>query len=141
MDESELRRRVASSPVARLATVRADGTPHVVPVCFAVDGDRIVSVVDHKPKATTALRRLDNVARASGRQSPRRPLRRRLGAALVGARRRHRAVRDAGPEHESAIDLLVAKYAQYRDVRPTGSVLEITAVRWLRMVGGMTAPI
>ena len=64
MDEPELRRRVASSPVARLATVRADGTPHVVPVCFAIDGDRIVSVVDHKPKATTIA--------APARQRPRR---------------------------------------------------------------------
>ena len=61
MDEHELRRRVASSPVARLATLRADGTPHIVPVCFALEGDRIVSVVDHKPKSTTSLRRLDNV--------------------------------------------------------------------------------
>ena len=45
-------------------------------------------------------------------------------------------MRDAGPEHESAIDLLAAKYAQYRDVRPTGAVLEITAVAVARMVGG-----
>jgi PPOX class probable F420-dependent enzyme len=131
MDEPELRQRVASASVARLATVRANGEPHVVPVCFAVDGDRIVSVVDHKPKATTSLRRFDNV-----RTNPTISLLvdhydddwtqlwwvRVDGTAVV---------RDVGTDHESAIDLLVAKYPQYREVRPSGSVLEITATRWL----------
>ena len=137
MDEPELRRRVASSPVARLATVRADGAPHVVPVCFAIDGDRIVSVVDHKPKAT-------HVA-APARQRPRaHPAVSLLvdqydddWARLWWVRVDGTAtVCDDGPEHESAVDLLVAKYAQYRDVRPTGSVLEITAVRWLGWSAG-----
>jgi PPOX class probable F420-dependent enzyme len=130
MDEHELRRRVASSPVARLATLRADGTPHIVPVCFALDGDRIVSVVDQKPKSTTALRRLDNV-----RAHPAVSLLvdhydddwtqlwwvRVDGTAVV---------HDVGTEHESAVTLLAAKYRQYRDLRPAGSVLEITALRW-----------
>ena len=44
-----------------LATRRADGTTDLVPVTFAVDGDRIVTTVDHKPKTTMALRRLRNV--------------------------------------------------------------------------------
>jgi PPOX class probable F420-dependent enzyme len=130
MDEHDLRRRLASSPIARLATVRADGTPHVVPVCFAVEGDRIVSVVDHKPKRTPLLRRLDNV-----RVHP-------AVSVLVD----HydddwtqlwwvrvdgtATVCDVGTEYESAIDLLAAKYAQYRDLRPAGSVLEITSLRW-----------
>jgi PPOX class probable F420-dependent enzyme len=69
--------------VARLATVGADGAPHVVPVTFAVveiedeeraedahdakAGERvgtaevIVFGVDHKPKSTLALRRLANI--------------------------------------------------------------------------------
>ncbi len=111
MDEPELRRRVAASPIARLATVRADGHPHVVPVCFALDDDRIVSVVDQKPKRTTALRRLDNV-----RTHPAVSLLvdhydddwTRLWWVRVDGTA---TVRDAGPEHESAIDLLAAKYA------------------------------
>jgi PPOX class probable F420-dependent enzyme len=48
--------------IARLATVSADGSPHLVPMVFALDGTRLISAVDHKPKATTALRRLDNIA-------------------------------------------------------------------------------
>ncbi len=55
------RARVASARVGRLATVRADGRPHVVPVCFALVGAELVTVVDAKPKTTSALRRLDNV--------------------------------------------------------------------------------
>jgi PPOX class probable F420-dependent enzyme len=48
--------------VARLATVSGDGSPHLVPIVFAVEGSRLISAVDHKPKSTTALRRLDNIA-------------------------------------------------------------------------------
>ena len=48
--------------MARLATAAADGLPHIVPVTFAVDGDRIYTAVDDKPKTTTKLRRLRNIA-------------------------------------------------------------------------------
>lgn len=56
-----MRRRFAHARVARLATVNPDGTPHLVPICFALVGDRVVTVVDHKPKTTTNLQRLTNV--------------------------------------------------------------------------------
>jgi PPOX class probable F420-dependent enzyme len=61
MTSEEARRRFAAARVARLASVDGSGHPHVVPIAFAVDGDRIYSVVDAKPKRTTALRRLANV--------------------------------------------------------------------------------
>ncbi|HEY5847052.1 MAG TPA: TIGR03668 family PPOX class F420-dependent oxidoreductase [Microlunatus sp.] len=61
MDEAELRRRFASSPVARLATVRPDGAPHLVPVVFALAGDTVFTAVDAKPKRTRRLQRLVNV--------------------------------------------------------------------------------
>src|SRR6185312_309802 len=59
---AEARKRFAAARVARLATADAGGRPHVVPIVFAVDGDRVYSVVDAKPKRTLALRRLRNVA-------------------------------------------------------------------------------
>jgi PPOX class probable F420-dependent enzyme len=59
---AQARARFAAARVARLATADAAGRPHVVPVVFAVDGDHIYTVVDAKPKRTTALRRLRNVA-------------------------------------------------------------------------------
>jgi PPOX class probable F420-dependent enzyme len=61
VDELELKRRFASSPVARLATVRPDGRPHLVPVVFALTGDVIFTAVDAKPKRSTRLQRLANL--------------------------------------------------------------------------------
>jgi PPOX class probable F420-dependent enzyme len=58
----EARDRFAAARVARLATASAEGVPHLVPVTFAVRGDRIVFAVDHKPKSSTSLRRLANIA-------------------------------------------------------------------------------
>jgi PPOX class probable F420-dependent enzyme len=62
LSASEARSRFAAARVARLATASADGVPHLVPVTFAVHGDQVVFAVDHKPKSTTSLRRLANIA-------------------------------------------------------------------------------
>jgi PPOX class probable F420-dependent enzyme len=49
--------------VGRLATADRAGIPHVVPFCFAIDGDVLYFVVDAKPKRTGALlKRLRNIA-------------------------------------------------------------------------------
>ena len=55
------RGRLDAAPVARLATVRPEGTPHLVVITFARDGDRLVTAVDQKPKRTSALQRLRNI--------------------------------------------------------------------------------
>ena len=47
----------------RLATIAADGRPQLVPVCYAVVGDALVIAVDEKPKRSTKLARLRNIAR------------------------------------------------------------------------------
>ena len=47
--------------VARLATVDPAGRPHVVPICFVLDGDTLYTVVDEKPKGTRRLQRLRNI--------------------------------------------------------------------------------
>jgi coenzyme F420-0:L-glutamate ligase / coenzyme F420-1:gamma-L-glutamate ligase len=54
---------IARQRVARLATADAQGHPHVVPVCFAWDGDRFVTPLDEKPKRVgdRALRRVRNI--------------------------------------------------------------------------------
>lgn len=134
LSEDEARARLAGARVARLATVGADGQPHLVPVCFAAEDDVIVIAVDHKPKATTDLRRLRNIranravcvladhyaddwgqlwwARADG-----------LAAIL--------AVRT-----DNAIDLLARKYPQYRERRPDGLVIAIGVSRWSGWAAG-----
>ena len=62
----EARRRFLSLPVARLATVSSDGAPRLVPIVFASiehDGrEALVHAVDHKPKSTTGLARLADIA-------------------------------------------------------------------------------
>ncbi len=61
-DAQWARAQFAAVPVARLATVSGDGSPHLVPIVFAAVGNRLVSAIDDKPKTTTELRRLDNIA-------------------------------------------------------------------------------
>jgi PPOX class probable F420-dependent enzyme len=62
MTPAQARERFAAARVARLATASADGRPHLVPIVFAMRGDRVYSAVDAKPKRTRNLRRLTNVA-------------------------------------------------------------------------------
>jgi len=53
---------LASARVARLATVRPDDRPHLVPVTFtSPEPGLIVTAVDHKPKRNTNLQRLRNI--------------------------------------------------------------------------------
>ena len=118
----------AQARVARLATVRPDGRPHVVPVCFVLAGDAIYTAVDAKPKSTRALRRLDNV-----RANPHASLIvdhydddwSQLWWVRVDGRAR--VVDD-----DHAIDLLVAKYPQYVEHRPPGPIIAIDDLVWSR---------
>ena len=107
----------ASARVARLATVGADGNPHVVPICFALDGDTLYTAVDAKPKSTRALRRLANI-----RANPRVEVvidhyeddwTRLWWVRLAGRAR----VVESDPR---GLELLRAKYPQYRDDPPAG---------------------
>jgi len=58
-----MRERAAGAKVAHLATLRPDGTPHVVPCCFVLDRDTIYSAIDTKSKSTLKLQRLENLRR------------------------------------------------------------------------------
>jgi PPOX class probable F420-dependent enzyme len=125
------RDRFAASPVARLATVGAGGQPHLVPVVFAVEGDRLWTAVDGKPKSTRSLRRLANIA-----ANPRVSLLvdaydddwstlwwvRADGVATVLA---------PGSEDErDGVARLVARYRQYDDDPPAGPVIRVTVEVW-----------
>lgn len=61
MNTAESLEFLARSRVARLATVRSDGRPHLVPITFAVSDDALVTMIDHKPKTTARLQRLRNI--------------------------------------------------------------------------------
>jgi PPOX class probable F420-dependent enzyme len=116
--------RFAEARVARLATTG----PHIVPIVFAVVGDVIYHAIDHKPKRTTALKRLENL-RADPRCS-----------VLVDAydedwerlwwERADGVGSILAPGHAEAITALQAKYEQYRAQPPLGPVVAIKVSRW-----------
>jgi PPOX class probable F420-dependent enzyme len=63
----DTRRFLEAHRLGHLATVAPDGTPHVLPVCYALDDHALYFVADAKPKRrpARALQRLVNV-RATG---------------------------------------------------------------------------
>ena len=130
-DPSELRRRVEGAPVARLATVRPDGSPRLVPITFALLGELLCFAVDEvKPKRNARLARLGDIAR-----DPRVTL---LvdhydadWSALWWVRIDGDAVaHETGELRERALNALAAKYPPYRGARPAGPVVVITPRRW-----------
>jgi PPOX class probable F420-dependent enzyme len=135
MDPEEARRRFAGSRVARLATVGADGAPHLVPIVFALEGDRIWSAVDHKPKRTTALRRLANVA-ADPRVAVLADHYEDDWDALwwVRADGEARVLSTDDPAAERdrarAVAALVDRYPIYRRRPPAGPAIAIDVLRW-----------
>src|SRR5262245_32271415 len=110
---------ISAGRVGRLATADAAGQPHVIPICYAFDGECLYSVIDAKPKAVPPerLRRVRNV-----RENPR-------VCVVVDeydedwSRLRHVIIQGGatlvtdGPDFARGIDLLLAKYPQYRAMR------------------------
>jgi PPOX class probable F420-dependent enzyme len=117
--------RLAQSKVAHLATVGDDGRPHIVPFVFAIDSDTLYFAVDAKPKTTTNLKRLRNIA-ANPAVSVLVDHYEDDWSKLwwVRADGTARVVADPS-EGEHAIELLVNRYAQYRASRPLGPVVAI----------------
>jgi PPOX class probable F420-dependent enzyme len=131
VNEHHARRRFAEARVARMASVRPDGAPHIVPIVFALVGDRVFSIVDAKPKTSPKLQRLENI-----RANPRVTLLvdhydetwERLW--WVRADGTARVVED-GPGRDEAVELLRAKYRQYEEwSEPIGAAVVVEVVRW-----------
>ena len=130
---------ITSHRVARLATVDAAGTPHLVPICYVYDGRHIYSAVDLKPKRTAAreLKRVRNI-----RSDPR-------VAVLIDDYSEDWAdlayvlvqgtavVMESGEERAAAEAVLRDKYEQYRDLLEDGClVVRVTpenVVAWGRL--------
>jgi PPOX class probable F420-dependent enzyme len=141
LDPDEQRARVAAARVARLATLRADGTARLVPITFVLLDGLVCSAVDEvKPKRSTRLARLADV-----RRDPR-------AAVLVdhydedwthlwwvridGAA----AVHEAGDLADRARAALAAKYPPYAATPPAGPVLVLTPDRWAGWRGNAPPP-
>ncbi|HEY7576074.1 MAG TPA: TIGR03668 family PPOX class F420-dependent oxidoreductase [Acetobacteraceae bacterium] len=107
---------LAARRVGRMATADAQGNPHVIPVCFALQKATLYVTIDQKPKqmAGRPLKRLRNLA-----VNP--------SAAFVADRydedwdrlgwvmlRGRAEILADGPEHDRAQSLLRERYPQYR---------------------------
>jgi PPOX class probable F420-dependent enzyme len=126
MDATAARQRLSEARVARLATVGPTGRPHLVPVVFALDGDTVYFAVDAKPKRTTHLQRLRNIAAnpavcllADHYQEDWT----RLWWVRVDGDAR---ILEDSPQSEHALELLAGRYPQHRRTRPQGPVVAIT---------------
>lgn len=126
LDRDDALARFRSARVARLATVSANGEPHLVPVTFATWDDVVVIAVDHKPKTTTNLKRLRNI-RATGRVS--------LLADeyddddwsqlwWVRVDGTAQVIEDE-PDRSQMADRLRDRYEQYRETPPAGPVIRL----------------
>lgn len=127
----DARARFAAARVARLATVSAGGIPHLVPVTFALHGELLAFAVDHKPKTSTALRRLRNIA-----ENPQVSVlvdaytedwdalwwARADGVATI--------LPSDDPQARAAVGWLCGKYEQYRERPPGGPVVLVDVRRW-----------
>ncbi len=108
---------VRAQRVARLGTADEHGTPHLVPVCYAFDGQYFYTPLDEKPKrvAGTKLRRVHNIEarhEASLLIDQYSDDWSQLGYVLVHG---HAALLDPKDEaHAHAVKLLRMRYMQYR---------------------------
>jgi len=117
MDKSLVEGLISEARVARLATVDARGSPHVVPVCFASAGGRLYTPLDEKPKRTPPerLQRARNIAANPNVQL----LIDRYEEdwsrlAFVQLRGKAALLHPGAAEHSSAVAALREKYRQYQ---------------------------
>jgi PPOX class probable F420-dependent enzyme len=130
MTRNEAIAKIREARVGRLATVRPDGSPHVVPFVFAM-GDELVAfwAVDEKPKRHRAIQRLENIEAnpavefvVDGYEEE--------WSELWWVRVTGRARVVSSPEERTrALAALSDKYAQYRATPPTGAVIAIEVDR------------
>jgi PPOX class probable F420-dependent enzyme len=131
MPVEDARGRFERARVARLATVRPDLRPHIVPIVFALDGKLLYTIVDAKPKLGPDLVRLRNIA-----VEPRVSLLVDHYAedwqALWWVRADGIAtVVESGTPRDVAIRLLLEKYRQYDEwATPFGAAVVVRIDRW-----------
>ena len=130
---AKIRARLKVARIARLATQDANRRPHVIPICFVLDGSVFYSAIDKKPKrvAPAQLARLKNIQET------------RSVALLVDQYdedwtrlwyvlvRGEAAMVSSPVERKRAIERLRAKYPQYdKSMLDDGApVLRITPMR------------
>lgn len=125
---------IAEGRVGRLATADASGQPLVVPICYAFDGASLFSAIDAKPKrpGPRGLRRIRNI-----RENPRVSVVidrydedwTRLRYVIIQGRAE---ILTDGGDFSRGVDLLLAKYPQYRSMglkREAGLMIKVEPAR------------
>lgn len=129
MDAIEMRRRIETEMVARLATIGRHGRPHIVPITFAADDDALYFAIDQKPKKTANLLRLRNIeanpAIAVLIDHYEDDWTKLWWVRIDGSAR----IVAKGADFDRAIELLSGRYPQYRLDRPAGPVVAIAIER------------
>jgi len=125
---------IAEGRVGRLGTADTSGQPLVVPICYAFDGESLFSAIDAKPKARSpqGLKRIRNI-----RENPKvsvvidRYDEEWTKLRYVIIQGRARILTDGG-DFSRGVDLLLAKYPQYRAMglsREAGLMIRIDPAR------------
>jgi PPOX class probable F420-dependent enzyme len=133
MERVEAIGKLQAARLGRLATVRPDGSPHVVPFVFAIvgAGQELTAywAVDSKPKTTQAIQRLRNIEAnpavefvVDGYEEDWTKL------WWVRAAGRARMV-TSDEERGAALAALAEKYPPYRTTPPAGPVVAIDVDR------------
>ena len=133
MNRDEAMARVRAARVGRIATVRPDGRPHVVPFVFALaenaDTVAVYWAVDEKPKRSPLLQRIRNLERNAAVEfvvdGYDEDWSRLWWVRCSGTGR----VVDAGDERAAALASLGEKYPRYRARPPGGPVVAIDVDR------------
>jgi len=125
---------ISEGRVGRLGTADRSGQPLVVPICYAFDGESLFSAVDAKPKTRPpeGLKRIRNI-------------RENAKVSVVIDRydedwshlryvilQGEAQLLTDGPEFSRGVDLLLAKYPQYRAMqlgRDAGLMIRVTPAR------------
>ena len=113
LEAAEIERILARWPVARLATLAADGRSELVPIVFAWSGGALWSPIDGKPKRGAELARVRNL-RADPRVCVLLDRWDADWAKLWWLRLDGRAELVAAGSAEAAVAALRAKYPRYR---------------------------
>jgi PPOX class probable F420-dependent enzyme len=140
VETSEIWRRVATARVAHLASTGDDRRPHVVPITFAIEGRVLYFAVDDKPKRTTDLKRLRNIAANPAVcilvDHYEDDWERLWWVRLDGTAR----IVTEHAEQEQALDLLAERYVQYRRRRPRGPIVAVSIERDTGWSGAQPPP-
>ena len=125
---------ISSARVGRLGTADASGQPLVVPICYAFDGESIFSAIDAKPKMASVerLKRIRNIrenAKVSVVIDRYEEDWTQLRYVILQG---EAGLLTAGADFSRAVDLLLAKYPQYRAMgldRETGLMIRVRPAR------------